>query len=349
MRSEAGYSPGSGRSSSQPFARLRFACLRHRSGATRPDEVRNRLPEHDVPFFGNKSNKEADRAARVAEILQEACDRNTPVCVIRPAETGRVPMARGRLLGLNETTIDIDEVQVPGLNLEFRLHDDLDAYFSMNKTLFHFRTRLLASCEPKRLNHRMIIQGMTLARPGAIEEGDRRGLYRVSLGGLADRVGIEVWRLRAAQREMIDEGDGLEDDEDITGLPPVAFNLEGLDLSTVDADRKRQPDYGGWLIDGTETGFGLRLEYVRPERFSMFEPVLVKLRLPESNSAIRFLCEVRSKRPVSEDGTKLGVVVIPESDTRSGGEKTQAMRRFLTDVQRAQLQRSRTNSKKRSA
>jgi len=295
-----------------------------------------------MALFGGKQDEADARGPSVEEVLGEACDRNTPVCVIRPCETGRQPMARGRLLALNEETIDIEELQVPGLKVEFHLQDDLDAYFSLGRTLYHFRTKLLRSAERKRLNQRMLIPGMTLTRPARLEQGDRRGLFRVSLSGLEDRFLAEVWKIRLEARPDlgIDEPDGVSE-SGTEGLPPIAFNLGDLDLSGIDADAHRPADYSGWLNDGTEHGFGIRLEFVSPLRFSIFEPLLVRVTLPGGLGVHRYLCEVRSKRPVADDGARLGVVVIPEADQVAARKKAAEMRGLLTEVQREQLRRSR--------
>lgn len=293
-----------------------------------------------MAIFGNKSGRERERLARAADLLREACDRNTPVCVVKPTQVGRVPMARGRLLRLSDDEIVLEEVRVPGMRVGFGCGDDLDAYFTLNQKLYHFRTRLLRSGEPTRLNRLKVILGMTIARPRAVEEGDRRKLFRVSVGALAERATVELWRLRVPENPEDDavgcladvEGDGAE-------LPPMAFNPEGLDLAEIDADAQRAAEYSGWLSDGTEAGLGIRLEFVRPEKFTMFEPVLVSVGLPGAKGRMRLLCEVRSKREVNEDGTRLGVVVIPEADEQAAHGKMLAMRAFLMGVQRSRLRR----------
>lgn len=291
-------------------------------------------------IFGNKSGRERSRAARASALLQEACDRNTPVCVVKPTQIGRMPMARGRLLRLDAKEIVLEEVRVPGRRVEFGCGEDLDAYFSLNQNLYFFRTRLLRAAEPTRLNRLKVILGMTIARPSVVEQGDRRRLFRVSIGGLRERATVKLWRLRVQGCPEVDAiGDLADADGDATGLPPMAFNPEGLDLAGVDADSLRDAEYSGWLSDGTEAGLGIRLEFVRPDRFSMFEPVLVSVGLPGVKERMRLLCEVRSKRVVNEDGTRLGVVVIPEADGLAAREKMKTMRAFLTGVQRSQLRR----------
>lgn len=281
------------------------------------------------------------------DLLREACDRNIPVCVVRPRQAGRVPMARGRLLALTEDGIDIDRVQIPGLEINFSQGDALQAYFSIGETLYQFKTTLLELSNPKRLNARMVIPGMTIAVPTAIDEGDRRNIYRVSVGAREDRPGLEVWRI--AGRDPASDHE-LPDDE-TPAMPSVSLNLHGIDLDEVIEKSKTEPDFQGWVVDATEQGLGIRLEQTRPSKFSIFEALLVRVTLPEravaeagEDDAMRellFVSEVRSKRKVGEDGCRMGLMLIEENDGLMMRRKRNLLRRYLADVQREQLRNNR--------
>ncbi|HHN77596.1 MAG TPA: hypothetical protein ENK11_02840, partial [Phycisphaerales bacterium] len=238
-------------------------------------------------LFRHGSDGRCPKGTPPAEILREACDRNVPICVVRPEQAGRVPMARGRLLDLGDDGIDIEKVQIPGKEVRFASGDQLDAYFSIGRTLYHFRTELLRASEPKRLNRRMVILGMTIAMPGRIEQGDRRTLYRVPLGGRVERIGVELWRVGPE----IDE----DPDDDLAEqtLPSMAFNVHTVEFHEAVAAMDHDPDCRGWVADASEHGFGLRLEFIQPHRFHIFDPVLVRLSMPDGEEIVH-LCEVRS-------------------------------------------------------
>lgn len=288
-------------------------------------------------LFRHDSDGRCPKGTPPADILREACDRNVPICVVRPEQAGRQPMARGRLLDLGDEGIDIEKVQIPGKEVRFSRGDRLDAYFSIGRTLYHFRTELLRASEPKRLNRRMVILGMTLAMPGRIEQGDRRTLYRVPLGGRVERISADVW-LVGPDLAHDDEPDEGEDNEQT--MPAMAFNLHAMELADTVGHLDHEPDCRGWVADASEHGFGLRLEYIQPHRFHLFDPVLVRLTMPGGDEIVH-LCEVRSKRAVGDDGTRLGVVIIKEADIAAARQKTAKMRGYLNEIQREQLRRMR--------
>ncbi|MBZ0173328.1 MAG: hypothetical protein K8E66_13165, partial [Phycisphaerales bacterium] len=277
------------------------------------------------------------------EILQEACDRNTPICVIKPEQAGRVPMARGRLLTLRDDGVDLDKVQIPGREVRFSRGDMLDAFFSIGRTLYHFRTQLLGASEPKRLNRRMVIMGMSIAVPARIEQGDRRSLFRVPLSGREERITVEVWRPRLDDDDA-EDGMLCENEHKTQAMPAVAFNLLALKFDDVIRELDREPDHAGWIVDASEHGFGLRLEFVHPQRFRVFDPILVRLTMPDGLGEIVHLCEVRAKRAVGEDGARLGVVIINETDPLAKREKTAKIRGFLNEIQREHLRRMRNRA-----
>ncbi len=287
-------------------------------------------------LFKHGSDGRCPKGTPPAEILREACDRNVPICIVRPEQAGRQPMARGRLLDLGDGGIDIEKVQIPGKEVRFSSGDQLDAYFSIGRTLYHFRTELLRASEPKRLNRRMVILGMTLAVPARIEQGDRRTLYRVPLGGRLERIGVELWRVGP---DPIHDEDP-EDEHAEQTMPAIAFNLHSMEFAEATKALGRDPDCRGWIADASEHGFGLRLEFIQPHRFHIFDPVLVRLSMPDGEEIVH-LCEVRSIRPVGDDGTRLGIVIIKENDRAASRKKAAMIRGYLNEIQREQLRRMR--------
>lgn len=297
----------------------------------------------DTPSGGRGAKKRT-----AADVIGEACNRNIPICVVRPKQAGRVPMARGRMLSIGKDGVDIDRVQVPGLELHFARDDDLQAYFSIGQTLYQFRTKLLSLCEPKRLNARMIIPGMTLAMPTAIKEGDRRNVFRVSVAAQAHRPSVQVWRLIAAQPEMTEHE---EDPSEIPAMPSLAFNVHGMELSSVATKTLQPVDHEGWVVDATESGLGIRLEAVGPGRFDIFEPVLIRVTMPAEAACVAddgsdlheidFVAEIRSKRVVGDDGCRIGVVIVDETDVQLMRQKRNVLRHYLATIQREHLRKSR--------
>jgi len=302
---------------------------------------------------GNGAGGSGAKSRSAVEVIRAACNRNIPICVIRPQQAGRVPMARGRMLGITDDGIDIDRVQVPGRDLHFQRGDDLQAYFSIGQTLYQFRTTLTTLCEPKHLNARMIIPGMTIAVPGSIKQGDRRDVFRVSVAAQADRPSVRVWRLLSARIGAIHEPED-DDTQEAPAMPSLAFNLHGMELSAVVMKSLLPAAHCGWVVDATESGLGVRLEAVGPGRFDIFEPLLIRVTMPAEAGCVDddgsdlheldFVAEVRSKRPVGDDGCRLGLVLVDEADTQLMRQKRNVMRQYLADIQREHLRKNRERS-----
>ena len=297
----------------------------------------------------SKSNDSSGKPGPSArEILDQACGRNIPICVVRPRQAGRVPMARGRMLSIGKEGIDIDQVQVPGLELRFAKDDDLQAYFSMGQTLYQFKTRLTKLCEPKRLNARMLIPGMTVTEPGSLSQGDRRNIFRVSVAAQADRPSVSVWRLVQGPPAGFDSE---ESPDAMPAMPSTAFNLHGMELGAVASKLLKKPEHEGWVVDATESGLGIRLESITAGRFDIFEPILIRVVMPAEAFAtaddgsdlhqLDFVAEVRSKRDVGDDGCRLGVSLLDENDVQLMRQKRNVLRKYLAEIQREHLRKSR--------
>lgn len=326
-------------------------------GDDRPGRAEGRKSRSDKTMFqfGKQSGGGGGGAKKrsAVDVIRAACNRNIPICVIRPQQAGRVPMARGRMLSITDDGIDIDRVQVPGRELHFQHGDDLQAYFSIDQTLYQFRTTLTTLCEPKQLNARMVIPGMTIAVPGSIKEGDRRNVYRVSVAAQADRPSVQVWRLLSAHVGGIHEPED-EDAQEAPAMPSLAFNLHGMELSAVSMKSLLPADHCGWVVDATESGLGVRLEAVGPGRFDVFEPLLIRITMPAKAECVAddgsdmheldFVAEVRSRRPVGDDGCRLGLVLVEEADTLLMRQKRNVLRQYLADIQREHLRKNRERS-----
>lgn len=302
-------------------------------------------------FSGKQGESSQSRKPDPGTVIASACDRNIPICVVRPRQAGRVPMARGRMLSRADDTIEIDRVQIPGLELHFSKGDDLQCYFSIGQTLYQFRTKLLTICEPKRLNARMLIPGMSIAMPGSISKGDRRNIYRVSVAARADRPTVSAWRLiQPTPRQLGSEEAELENAEMPT-MPSGAFNPHGLSLEKVASKLEAGPDYSGWVVDATENGLGIRLETIRAARFDIFEPILIRVTIPAEAACVAddgtdlhdlaFIAEVRSKREIGDDGCRLGIVLLDEHDVQHMRQKRNVLRKYLADIQREHLRNTR--------
>jgi hypothetical protein len=202
--------------------------------------------------------------------------------------------------------------------------------------------------EPKRLNRRMVIPGMTISMPGSIMQGDRRNLFRVSLAARDDRPDVTIWRVL---KRTDDHEEEIEPEDAVPAMPSLAFNVHGVTMEQV-RDLERGPgELAGVIVDGTENGFGVLLHGIRASRFDMFEPLLIRVGVPEVVASegragsdatdLLVLCEVRSRREVGKDGARLGVIVIDQVAGPEANRQRESLKRYLAEVQRDFLRKNR--------
>jgi len=241
--------------------------------------------------------------------FEAACERNAPVEVVRRELAGEAPLARGRMLNLNDTTLEVQRVQVVGRNMAFRVGNDLDAYFDYYGTVYHFRTTIKSMSEMVQVNAKLVVPAMILERPARVEVGQRRTAFRVSIGARAEIPKVSLWFL----------GDGREAGPE--GEPP-----------------KDQPDFTGRLADASASGIGLLIENVTYSRFKHDMRALAHVSFSDQPTPLPLLCEVRQTRQVLGDSTRLGMLVTGTfGDKRLQQQRLRILSDYVQRIQRDQL------------
>ena len=113
----------------------------------------------------------------------------------------------------------------------------------------------------------MLIPGMSIALPGALTKGDRPI--------------VSAWRLIAPPKpgDFNSEETTLERAE-LPAMPSAAFNPHGVELGAVSNMLDTPRNFKGWIMDATEIGLDIRLQSIRPSRFGLSEPLLIRVTMP---------------------------------------------------------------------
>ena len=127
------------------------------------------------------------------EALELAALRNAPLSVGRPETIGREPMARGRFLVPKDGVLVLENLQVPGRNVDISIGSIIEAFFQSEGDLYTFRSRVLAMDTPVRLNDTLVVKGMQVSAPKTVDKGNRRRIYRQSFAVADAPVDVELW------------------------------------------------------------------------------------------------------------------------------------------------------------
>lgn len=305
------------------------------------------------------------------EALELAALRNAPLSVGRPECIGKEPMARGRFLVPKDGVLVLENLQVPGRNVDIAVDAVVEAFFQADGDLYTFRTRVLEMDTPVQLNDTLVVKGMKVAAPKSVEKGNRRRIYRQSFAVAESPVDAEVWavpehmltpqQMAALIREESEQpetpaadesGDGWVFEPEAGDAPKPVANvaptprdivrtaIPGLSLAQLRPLMDGKPNWRGEIADASEFGVGLSVLRVVYSRLKVFQPLVVRFTLPESTRPLEFLMEVRRVQAL-KNGARLGGLFIIDA---SQGREVQAARelaQFSLQLQRARAQRTR--------
>lgn len=273
--------------------------------------------------------------------LSAACARNTPIEVVRRGRGDQEPSAKGRLLELRKDALVIEKVRVIGRTARFPPGSVIDCYFTYGGALLQFRSRIVDAGQTVQLNDHVMLPAMSVAMPEQIESGQRRQMFRVSLGTLDAPPKVEVWyerdifaqheRLLAQQNEPA-PSPPAKDAPAATQSPPAEPPAPITRLTALDT---LKPSVTGTVADGSDTGVGLMLPGAKYTRFRIFDRLWVRIALPGDDNPIVFPVEIRHARDIPDRGARVGVMFIEDEKLLPGYiSKVRRMVAYLNDVQR---------------
>jgi c-di-GMP-binding flagellar brake protein YcgR len=239
------------------------------------------------------------------ELLASGCERNTPVEIHKHTGEAAIPVARARMMCIDDERLYLDEPQTIGRQVRMGKNTGVDAYFAIGEALYTFTTTVASMHCKVKLNESKTLIGMALNLPSDIKQGQRRSRYRTSL---------------AMQAPI-----------------PMTMHHASKDLNSapIDADR-----YQGRLVDASEGGFGVMLDIDRPMKFKLFDRWIVRFQIPGEGDPTTLGCELRQVRTIREgEMMKLGLLALPWPTTRALREQMLPMTRYLTSVERRLLKR----------
>ncbi len=235
-------------------------------------------------------------------ILFDACSRNLPLELHRRRGVESQPVARGRLISMDDETLYLEKPQIIGRELALSVGEVLDAFLPVGEEIYRFATTVGQICR-LRLNMDKIVEGRRLAMPSVISPGQRRNFFRVSLAVVTPKIPVALIR-----------ADPNHDD----ACPLDPLRIEGT------------------LVDASGGGFGVRLlNEPAVMRLRIFDYLFTEFEIPETALQVRARCEIRQVREIQSAGYhKLGLQLHAWPDQRAATRTMQPLLRWLNELQR---------------
>ncbi len=266
------------------------------------------------------------------EALLQACSRNAPLEIVQADRAGEEPFARGRMLEIEDGVLMVEQVQMIGKVAKFAKKTPLLAYFRFGHRLYEFRSRVVTVDEAVKLNRALLVPAMGIELPKAVEEGQRRNVYRIPLSALKDPIRVEVWR----EMEVPDDSElPLQRGQTLDG-DGVTCSREGGESDEGEVlVPSRRADWGGTLVDASDVGLGVNIEKCRMTEIKLFSEFWVRFSIPgDDEGALAFKAEVRQIRSVREGVIRVGLLVLEGNNRWAHAGKVRRLWGFLTTWRR---------------
>ncbi|MCP4250466.1 MAG: flagellar brake protein [bacterium] len=242
-----------------------------------------------------------------AEVLREACTRNTPAELhLKQGDTG-LTTARVRLLGWDDDLIYVDRPQRVGESIQLQARQQVTVHLAMGGTRYSFRTRVRRAFCLVRLNAKQRVPGAALDVPAEVHQQQRRADFRLSLAG-RDRVIVSMHQGRTE--------DG--------GSAPV------------DA-----PHFPGWLAQISPGALGLVADRSVAGAWKTGVRFFVSFHLPTVETEFCVLAEFRYSRRICDGLFVLGGFRFAPWPAAQPVQYQRSVTRFIASEQRRQLRRGR--------
>lgn len=293
--------------------------------------------------------------------------RNSPISVLPPEELGKSPMARGRFLMPQDGVMIIENLQVPGRRVSLCRDQSIEAFFQHDGQIYQFRSRVIEMDTPVRLNDTMVVKGMKIAAPVRIDKGNRRTIYRQSFATVTPAVACSIWTVpisvltpdqvaRLAPKTEADAGRNADGDAAIDGFriergerlhhgptaaETVLESVQGLTLEQCGPVLRTDPVWAGEVADASEFGLGITVRDIVYSRLKVFQPMVVRFRLPAHSTDMVFMIEIRRVQRLGEDSARVGGLLLINAMSREEVRASRELAKFSLELQRERAKRVR--------
>jgi c-di-GMP-binding flagellar brake protein YcgR len=247
------------------------------------------------------------------QVIADAVQRDHRLELHYVADSGEIAVGHTRMIGCDGDTITVAAPRGVGREVRFLEDMQCDAFLFLDQSMYRFKTTVLSCACRARLNKDVVVTGILLARPTQVMAGQRRANFRAALVS-DDPVPVEL-------RETDGEPGG-----------PRFSPLGGTTIC-------------GRLVDISEGGLGVCVDTAQYSRFRIGMQFFARTRLPDVQSELFALVELRQARPIV-DGTasKLGFMFRAWPDQRIFRTSLDPIRRLVFQLEREKVATRRTRA-----
>jgi c-di-GMP-binding flagellar brake protein YcgR len=253
----------------------------------------------------------SDKAARGLAVLELGCDRNLPLSLHydNPAQLQNLLepdtlLVHSRLLRIESEGLAIDFPHSVGHPLRLHLGTHVQGYFTVNDTIYTFRTTVLKTRHRLALNVHKKIEGFLLAMPDMIVPSQRREDHRISVSSI-DPITIALH----------------EADPENPGAAPLDAKVSETRL-----------------INVSRGGVAVRVETRQRLKPRTGQQLFISLMIPGEREAFVFLAEVRHIRRISQvEAVICGLRFLRWPDQNRLRAQLAGVSRFVGHLERTQL------------
>ena len=249
----------------------------------------------------------AKQTPQAHALLSRVRDRNSNLEIQFEDEDGVLVVAKCRVIELDDQYVYLDEPQCIGRDLKLRPRQQIDAYLTVDETLYVFRASVNRLKCLVKLNDRKRVVGVVLERPRNIAAGQRRRYFRVSL----------------------------------LGQEPVPVKLHGALNDGSGATAIETWQASGSLINLSVSGAAVRVDNVAPRVIPVDSNLFLNFHLPGNDEPFRFMARVRQVREIDQGiALRVGIDFMPKPSRRYVQIQQRLVQKFVTEIQREHLKRA---------
>jgi len=244
------------------------------------------------------------------DLLRDSCDRNMPIEVVRVNRVGEEPLAKGRLLGIKDALVHVEELRIIGRESTLVQNAEVYAYLVRQGKVFQFLSTIREIAQPVRVNAGLIVPGAKLSIPTCLVQTQRRNHFRISTAMNKDPNIASVWRAKDFDLLAKSHHPSQGSVQHRAGSSNISTQGSNQDTpsDTQSAESHPAPTFTGVIVDVSHSGFAMVVEMSGQVPLSYFEKLFVNVLDCEENP-IDLEVEVRRLTQLKDKRMKVGVLI----------------------------------------
>lgn len=316
----------------------------------------------------NKDNTPDDPHLRFERMVH----MNQPIGLVRRDLAGVEPLAKARMIDLDDEALTIEELHIAGRDVQISVGDYVECFCGTGESTLGFKSRVLDAGRSIKLNHHVAIKSVRITPPKAFKMGTCRTAYRAPLSARQEEFTARVWFIDRAtgidnKSARKSKSDHLVFDTHLDAAK-AADPIKPYYDAIIDYDEqgkpfrvKEPPSPSVWaatireaisrpihgtarVIDLTPNGFGMIFYNVGAMQLHRFEHVVAQIDIGDPSETIEVALEIRQAVDLSDHRAKVGTLMVYPGVDDVHNPIRQKLTRLSVEIQRDELSRRRSGA-----